>query len=61
VGEQNGLNNITAPNIYENPHPHDFFLLYFQTVISLIVKETSCCMKQGAETGTNQTFQIPKK
>jgi hypothetical protein len=50
VGEQNGLNKTTAFSSFENPHPLDFFLLYFQTIILLIVQETNHCMQQGAQT-----------
>jgi hypothetical protein len=41
VGKQNGLNKTAAPNIAENSQPHDFFLLYFQTILTIVVQETN--------------------
>jgi hypothetical protein len=61
MGEHDRLNKITAPNICENPYPLDFFLLYFQTVISLIVKETNCCMQQDSKTRNKLDFPDSQK
>jgi hypothetical protein len=41
VGKQNGLNKTGAPSIAENSQPCDFFLLYFQTILTVIVQETN--------------------
>jgi hypothetical protein len=49
VGEQNGLNRTTAPNITENSQPHEFFLLYFHTLLAVIVQETNQYVQQDAQ------------
>jgi hypothetical protein len=49
VGEQNGLNNTTSLNITENSQHRDFFLLYFQTILAVIVQETNQYMQQDAQ------------
>jgi hypothetical protein len=41
VGEQRGLDKTAARNITENSQLHDFFLLYFQIILAVIVQETN--------------------
>jgi hypothetical protein len=48
VGEQNGLNKTAAPNLTENSQPCDFFLMYFQTILAVIVQEIYQYMQQDA-------------
>jgi hypothetical protein len=48
VGEQNGLNKTPARKITENSQPRDFFLLYFQTLLAVIIQETNRYMQQDA-------------
>jgi hypothetical protein len=49
VGEQNGLNKTAAPSINEKSQPHDFFLLYFETILAVIVQETNQYMQHDAQ------------
>jgi hypothetical protein len=41
VREQNGLNKTAVPSIHEIPQPHDFFVLYFETILAVMVQETN--------------------
>jgi hypothetical protein len=41
VGEQSGLNKTATRNITTNLQPRDFVLLYFQTILAVIVQETN--------------------
>jgi hypothetical protein len=49
VGEQNGLKRTTALNITEISQPHEFFLLYFHTLLAVIVQETNQYVQQDAQ------------
>jgi hypothetical protein len=49
VGEQTGLDKTAARNITESSQPRDFFLLYFQTILAIIVYETNRYMQQDAQ------------
>jgi hypothetical protein len=48
AGEQSELNKTAARNITQNLQPHDFFMLYFQTVLAVIVQETNQYIQQDA-------------
>jgi hypothetical protein len=49
VGQQSVLDKTAAPIITENSQPRDFFLLYFQTIPSVIVQETNRCKQQDTQ------------
>lgn len=49
VGEQKGLNRAAAPSITENLQPCELFLLYFKTVLRVIVQETNRYVQQDAQ------------
>lgn len=48
-GRKSGLIKTAARNITQNLEPHDFFMLYFQTVLAVIVQETNQYMQQDAQ------------
>jgi hypothetical protein len=43
------LNKVAVPNITKNSQPHEFFLLYFQTILAVIVQKTNQYMQQDAQ------------
>jgi hypothetical protein len=44
AGEENLLNKTTAPKITGNSQSHEFFLLYFQTILA-VKRPTDICNK----------------
>jgi hypothetical protein len=61
VGEKSGLNKTAAPNITENSQPFDLFLLYFQTILAVIVQETNQYMQQEAQTRNKPDITYSQK
>jgi hypothetical protein len=43
-----GLDKTAARNITETSQPPDFFLLYFQTILAVIVQDTNRYVQQDA-------------
>jgi hypothetical protein len=61
VGEQSGLNKTAAPNITENSQSRDFFLLYFHTILVVIVQETTDICNKRHKQEINQILHILRK
>jgi hypothetical protein len=61
VGEKNGLKKTAARNITENSQPCEYFLLYFHTILAIIVQETNRYVQQDANKEINQIFHILSK
>jgi hypothetical protein len=49
VGEQRELDKTVSRNITENSKPRDFFFLYVQTILAVIVQETNRYIQQDAQ------------
>jgi hypothetical protein len=61
LGEQNGLNETTAPYSTENSQPHNFFLLYLQMMLAVIAQKTNQYKQQMHKQEISQILHILSK
>lgn len=58
---QDGLNKTAATNIPENLQTLDFFPLYFETILPVILQEPTAICSKMPKQEKNQTPPIPSK